>query len=396
MHDIAKPPLSSADERPAIAGSLREFVETNRVEILARSRARERGPQAAVATEEAEPTQALPSFLEQLGEALRKTSADEVIDHGEIASIASEHGGQQFQQGLTVGQVVHEYGDLCQVITGLAVEHDVAVSLDEFRTLNSCLDDAIAGAVTAFTRRRERAIASERTKRLGVLAHEMRNLLNVAMLSFESIKRGFAPAGSTSPSALHDRCLLRLHTLIDRSVANARLEAGTQSLESLPVWEILEEAKIRGSMMAQTSMIKFVVTTIDRTVRVETDRQVLAAAVASLLQNAFKFSPTGTIVSLRAKSTASRVVIEIEDECGGLPPGKAETLVRPYVPQGAGRPGSGLGLSICRKAVNEISGELRVRDLPGRGCVFSIDLPRQPPPPTSIRNGPGPASRATS
>lgn len=383
MHDIAKPPRSSADVEPTIAGSLREFVATNRNEILARSRARERSRESAPNTPlamEAELTQAISPFLERLEEALGKVSAGEVIDCVEIASIATEFGGQRFQQGLTVAQVVHEYGDLCQDITGLAVEQNVSVSVDEFRTLNMCLGDAIAGAVTAFSHRSERSITGEKTKRLGVLAHEMRDLLNIAMLSFASIKREVAPAGSARTSALHDRCLLRLHTLIDRSLAHVRLEAGMQNLECFPVWEILEEAETWGLMMAQASEIGFVVTTIDRTVRVQADRQILGAAVTSLLQNAFKFSPAGTTVSLRAQSTASRVVIEIEDECGGLPPGKAETLVRPYVPQGAGQSGSGLGLSICLKAVNETSGELRVRDLAGRGCVFTIHLPRHSPP----------------
>ena len=126
-------------------------------------------------------------------------------------------------------------------------------------------------------------------------------------------------------------------------------------------------------------------TTIDRAVVVKADRQILAAAVANLLQNAFKFSPPGTTVALRARCAASRVLIEVEDECGGLPPGKTETLLRPFVQRGADRTGLGLGLSICLKAVKAISGDLRIRDLPGKGCVFTIDLPRLPPPSTAIR-----------
>jgi signal transduction histidine kinase len=363
-----------SDPKHPLPGVLRDFVAKNHREILERSRARVRKRNAPAATE-AELLQALPSFLKQLEEALRRASAHEDIDHTEIASSATEHGGQRFQQGLTVGQVVHDYGDLCQVITGLAVEQTAPVSVDEFRTLNLCLDDAIAGAVIAFSALRERAIASESTERLGVLAHEMRNLLNAAILSFASIKRGVvAPGGSTS--AIHDRCLLRLHTLVNQSMADVRLEAGMQNLEPLPVWELLEEAEIGGAMVAQTRGIAFVVAPIDRTVLVRADRQILAAAVANLLQNAFKFSPTGTTVSLRAQIADARVLIEIEDECGGLPSGAPETLLRPFVQQGADRTGLGLGLSICVKAVNAISGELRIRDRSGKGCVFIIDLPR--------------------
>src|SRR5579859_7852028 len=242
MPDLNQSPHVRQGANPMVAGRLREFIVTHRDEILGRARARVSVRNGPVATE-AELTRALPSFLDQLGEALRKASSHEAVDHADIASSAAVHGGQRFLQGLTVGQVVHDYGDLCQVITGLAVEQNAPVSVDEFQTLNLCLDDAIAGAVTAFSHQRERAISSEGTERLGVLAHEMRNVLNAAILSFASIKRGVvAPGGSTS--AIHDRSLLRLHTLINRSLADVRIDVGMQNLEAIPVWEVLEEAEI--------------------------------------------------------------------------------------------------------------------------------------------------------
>ncbi len=390
MPNVTTPPLGTPRAKVASAGMLREFIATRRDEILSRARARVSARNAPVATE-AELTRALPSFLDQLGEALRKADSHQAIDHAEITSSATVHGGHRFRQGLTVGQVVHDYGDLCQVITGLAVEQKARVSIGEFQTLNLCLDDAIAAAVTAFSDQCERAIVSEDTERLGVLAHEMRNVLSNAILSFASIKKGVvAPGGSTS--AIHERSLLRLQALIDRSLADVRLEAGLQNLESVPVCDVLEEVEIGGAMVARTRKITLVVTTVDRAVEVKADRQILAAAVANLLQNAFKFSPAGATVSLGARCAASRVLIEIEDACGGLPPGQTETLLRPFVQRGADRTGLGLGLSICLKAVHAISGDLRIQDLPGKGCVFTIDLPRLPPAPHAIHAGnPGPS-----
>jgi hypothetical protein len=66
-----------------------------------------------------------------------------------------------------------------------------------------------------------------------------------------------------------------------------------------------------------------------------------------------------------------------EDECGGLPPGQAQELFRPFTQRSTDRSGSGLGLSISRKAIHLNGGELRVRNLPGHGGVFSADLPRK-------------------
>jgi len=100
--------------------------------------------------------------------------------------------------------------------------------------------------------------------------------------------------------------------------------------------------------------------------------------VANLLQNAFKFTRRQGHISLKASSTKERVLIEVEDECGGLPPGKADELFRPFKRRGSDRTGLGLGLSISRKSVEGDGGEIRVRDIPGVGCVFTIDLPRLP------------------
>jgi signal transduction histidine kinase len=102
----------------------------------------------------------------------------------------------------------------------------------------------------------------------------------------------------------------------------------------------------------------------------------LFSAVGNLLQNAFKFTRPHTEVLLNAYATADRVLIDVEDNCGGLPPGDAERLFQPFTQGGADKSGVGLGLSICRRSVEANHGVLSVRDLPGKGCVFTIDLPR--------------------
>jgi signal transduction histidine kinase len=65
----------------------------------------------------------------------------------------------------------------------------------------------------------------------------------------------------------------------------------------------------------------------------------------------------------------------VEDECGGLPPGTAETLFRPFEQRGTNRAGLGLGLSISRQAVEADGGKISVRDIPGKGCVFRVEMP---------------------
>jgi signal transduction histidine kinase len=242
--------------------------------------------------------------------------------------------------------------------------------------MNWCIDEAIAEAVTEYSSRNELRITDEGTERLGVLAHELRNLLNTATLSFEHIRSGHVAVGG-STGLLHGRSLLGLRDLIDRSLADVRLDAGLVRREDIPVATLLEEVEIGAVIQAQARNLSLTFGVVDREVLVVGDRQILAAALANLLQNAFKFSHKGSSVSLTTRVTADRVQFDIEDECGGLPAGKIADLFRPFEQRGGDRSGVGLGLSICRKAAASNGGELRVRDLPGKGCVFTLDLPRR-------------------
>lgn len=361
---------------------LHEFVATNQVEILARARIRVASRSAPTPTT-IELESGLPLFLNQLGDALRLKVRTGEVDHDSIERSAVVHGGDLWREGFTVKQVVHDYGDLCQVITELAVEQKAPISTEEFRTLNLCLDDAIAGAVHEYGRQREGHMREEETERLGILAHELRNLLNTAILSFEGIKSGLV-AVNGSTGMLHGRSLVGLRNLVDRSLADVRLDTGMQAVERVAVAEVMEEVEITASVQAQARDILLTVQLGEPTVIVEADRQILTAAIANLVQNALKFTPKKGKILLTTSTTRERVLIEVEDECGGLPPGKAEELFRPYAQRGNDRTGLGLGLSICLKAARAFHGELRVRDIPGKGCVFTIDLPKQPPPPTPI------------
>ena len=69
------------------------------------------------------------------------------------------------------------------------------------------------------------------------------------------------------------------------------------------------------------------------------------------------------------------VQLEVEDECGGLPEGQAENLFRPFTQRSADRTGVGLGLAIARASVEANGGTIQARNLPGTGCVFTVELP---------------------
>lgn len=379
---------------------LHEFLAANRQTLITRCRAKV-AKRTTPRANDAELLHGIPLFLEQLVKTLqleqtstpsesRKVSGPaepgKTPVFSEIGTTAAKHGNELLKHGFTVDQVVHDYGDLCQAITELAVEHDATVTTDEFRTLNRCLDNAIADAVTEFGRQRHNQILTDGAQamgeRLGFLAHELRNLLDSAMLAVAAIKAGdVGIAGATG--AVLDRSLIGLRNLIDRSLADVRLTVGMPAQrERIGLAEFIADVQVAGVLEAKARGCALTVGPVERGLAVDADRQMLSSAVANLLQNAFKFTQRHSHVSLRAYAAADRALIEIEDECGGLPQGAAEELFRPFERRGADRTGLGLGLSITRRSVAANGGTVRVRDLPGTGCVFTIDLPLRSEPPS--------------
>jgi signal transduction histidine kinase len=333
---------------------LHDFLTANRTALIDRCRAKvaaRSGPNA----NRVELEGGIALFLDQLIKTLQVEQTNEPMLSrkvsgpsgggpalSEIAVTATRHGRELLRQGVAVDQVVHDYGDLCQSITDLAFETDAEIAVDEFRTLNRCLDNAIAGAVTEFGYQHDFLMADKSnqawSERLGVFAHELRNQLQTATLALRAIKVGNTGLSGATGAVL-ERSLIGLRTLIDRSLADVRAAAGMPVQNQLiSVADLIADVKISASLEAHSRQCELIVAAVDTTLAVDVDRDMLCAAVGNLLQNAFKFTKHGTDVSLNAYAATDRILICVADRCGGLPTGAA--------------------------------------DVPGSGCIFTIDLPR--------------------
>jgi signal transduction histidine kinase len=313
-------------------------------------------------------------FLTQLGEIL-KNQAESPPPNGIAMGIsAAEHGGDLLQQGFSITQVVHDYGDVCQAVTELASDLKVPINNEDFHTLNRCIDNAIASAVTEFSRQRDVHLSGAETIRQGILAHELRGHLNTAALAVEAVKSGRVGVTGNTMEVL-ERSLAGLRELIDRSVSEVRLAAGIPRKERLRLATVIEEVAAEASIDAANRGLRFTVQPVDLRLLVDADRHLLAAAISNLVQNAFKFTRPDGQVWLRTHAEGDRVAIEVEDECGGLMPGAAEAIFRPYEQRSADRTGLGLGLTISRQAIEGDGGTISLRNIPGNGCVFRIEMP---------------------
>jgi len=211
---------------------LHEFLKAHRAELIRRCVAKV-GLRDSPAAAASVPKRGVPLFLDQLGEALRRHQDDgsppSVCASNESNRTATLHGRQMQEEGYSVDQVVHDYGDVCQAVTELAKERHVPIAVEEFQILNRMLDNAIADAVSSYQDNRDRSITIEEDfdlhQRLGTLADEQRRLLQTALKALDALKVGnIGLMGATG--SLLEESLKALRDLIDKAHPELRLSAG--------------------------------------------------------------------------------------------------------------------------------------------------------------------------
>jgi len=369
-----------------------QFLANNREELIARCKQKVAARPHRAATER-QLVHGIPIFLEQLtrtleaeekglaaeGTRISGVAGGRGLSLSEIGVSAAAHGKELLELGFSVDQVVHDYGDLCQAITDLAMERDAPFTIDEFRTLNRCLDNAIAEAVTEFSSQRDAsrdlAHAAEENLRLGFLVHELRNAIGTASLAVSALEMSNMPITGATGSLLK-RSLDALKKLTDKAIAEMRstMQPAAQA-EVFSAADFVAEVSGSARLDPKAEACQFVVEPIDPQLAIAGNKGLLSAALGNLLQNAFKFTHPGSSVHLRARAVDNRVLIGVEDRCGGLRPGSIERMFRPFSERMDETTGLGLGLCIAHQSVEADGGVLSVRNLPGVGCVFTMDLP---------------------
>jgi signal transduction histidine kinase len=371
---------------------MHRFLTNNRDELLARCKAKvaER-PRRAATSEQLR--NGIPLFIEQLTRTLQAEEDGEAWESlkisgasgGDVASLsqmgvtATAHGKELLELGYTVDQVVHDYGDLCQAITDLAVEKDAPFTVDEFRTLNRCLDNAIADAVLSFSAERDVDFVVKHTQatnlRLGLLVHELRTSVVSANLAAAALEKGNLTMTGATGGVLK-RSLAAMAALVELTLSEVK-RSNTLLLpdELFSLAALIAEAKDTGDLDARTGGHAFSVPDVDPMLAILGNRGLLLAALMNLLQNAFKFTHAHTEVTLHGYAAGDRIFIDVKDNCGGLSPGEVRAMFKPFSQRGGDKIDLGMGLSIARESVEADGGVLTVRDVPGTGCVFTISLP---------------------
>lgn len=356
--------------------ALHQVIAARREEVIGRWLAEVRGTLAPDAMPHLELVNHIPEFVDEIMAALRADAG--LPSRGVTADdgvTAAGHGAQRLRLGFSLDAVVREYGPLRDAIVAIAREAGVVPTFRELHVLFDAIIGGIADAVSEYNRQRDAELLRQANEHFAFIAHELRNPLGSATMAFQLLQQqGELPAGNRSVSAL-ERGLRRTAELIDHTLRVARVSSGVE-LQRAPTTlrALLDDVEAGATSDADGKQIQVEVA-IEGDQPIEVDVRLVRSALGNLVRNAVKYSAAGSRVAVRGSVAAGRATIEIEDCCGGLPPDKVLSAFAPFVRLDERQGGFGLGLAIVKQAADAHGGAVRVQNLPGKGCIFVLELP---------------------
>lgn len=292
--------------------------------------------------------------------------------------LAQSHGRQRFHAGYDIAAVVREHFILREVIFEVVGEAGYRPELAEVRAVAAFLFGALAESASTYAIERDREVSEQAERYIGFLAHEIRNPLGTARLALELLREKGQVTDVAASRSLA-RSLDKMQDLLDSALTDfTARRAPRPELRAIELADFLRDLMAEASAEAESKGIATAVA-VPEPIRLQVDPRLLRSAVSNLVRNAIKFSRAGSEVRVEARRGSGRVAISVADGCGGLPPGSIERLFNPFVQAGSDRSGFGLGLAIAKQVADAHGGAIRVHDVPGRGCVFVLDLPDEIP-----------------
>jgi PAS domain S-box-containing protein len=251
---------------------------------------------------------------------------------------------------------------------------------------------------------KERELAQLREDYTGMLVHDLRAPLTAIMNGIMMVKRGLGGPISEQQQELlsiahqgSQTMLEMVNTLLDI----ARMEEGRLTLDCEPLspYALVDQTLDRLRVSAQDQRVRVVQELALGLPLVEADREQLVRVFQNLLDNAIKFSPTGSTVTLGADvahvdeggAHATRelpmplpplprgdwLVVWVRDQGPGIPPQFHERIFEKFGQVRGGRKvrGTGLGLTFCKLAVEAHGGRIWLQSAEGHGSTFAFALP---------------------
>ena len=321
----------------------------------------------------------LPRFFDDVLTALNNgEGAGEETVVAKPSEASAEHGTQRLRVGFDLVEVLREYEILSECILDEVEAVGGQISIRAFRRVHRLLNAGRAQAISAYIERRDLDMTRTHSQHVAFIAHELRTPLMAAFLAVTALRKNQRSEDEWALGIL-TRNLYGLRELIDQVLTADRL-GGEIPLrrESFDLRPLLEQLVAEVRLAAQQHQVDITLQA-PQTLQFSGDQRLLRSAIGNILGNAVKFTHEGSMITVRAGRHRSRMTLEVEDACGGLPEGNTALLFEPFVQQGEDRSGFGLGLAIVKQALEAHGGQVSVRNIPGKGCVFALHLPDSQP-----------------
>lgn len=223
---------------------------------------------------------------------------------------------------------------------------------------------------------------------LSAAAHAIRNPLAVTHSYLEilvsDLRNGLTEEQQSFLGIAYENAI-KLRQLVDDLVDLAALETGTAQidLKTVFVHEVITSLQSEWRSVAEQKRLKLETEISDDLPAVEFDEGRLKDVLRRLIENAFRFTPGGGSVSVRAHRERDRVAIEVVDNGIGIPAARITDSFLPFVQlhrrPGENRTGFGLGLPLCRRMVEAFGGTIELTSIEGEGTTVSVEIPASRP-----------------
>jgi PAS domain S-box-containing protein len=233
--------------------------------------------------------------------------------------------------------------------------------------------------------RRDAEAANELKLRfLGMISHELRAPLHLIMGFADMLTMDDMEWDAAKLEEIFSIVRAESHKLtelVDQLLDASQLQAGTLgiNLEDYPLSGVIEMARMELEKFAENHSL--VMDIPDDTPMVRADPLRIGQVLVNLVNNAVKYSPPGSTITVAAHAEGDVVQIDISDEGEGIPPEQRETMFEVFQRLERDRKkrikGVGLGLAIVKGLVEAHGGEIWVEDRngPGSGTTFSFTIP---------------------
>ena len=244
-------------------------------------------------------------------------------------------------------------------------------------------------AMTARVVRREMELSRLQNEFVAAVSHEFKSPITGVRLLMERITSGRAlsPEQTKTYYTTIDQELNRLERLVSRLLVSQQIQTGRKrySFEPASIVEIASAAIGLLRPQAETKAIRLELHAEDEMPDVPVDRTAIADVLENLLDNAIKYSPPDTCVTLTTRCADGQVYIDVCDQGIGIEPDERARIFDKFYRGRRGDQhdvrGTGLGLALVKAIVEAHNGTIEVTSTPGAGSCFSLRLPVANPDP---------------